>query len=195
MLYKLRRNYDNNSNNDNEKETQTGLNAYMNTNSKNISTQKISCTPNICSYMVALKEEFHYSEEALWPLLIGMEWKKSWRLTSGCHAASQAKGEQQNKRLVGSEQNLKKESNGTCPLIVGTKVTIRRCPWTTSVEEKGKPKQNWAEVLLLTDLVPYHQDKQAHYNYSGLDCCRCMCSPPTWCLTTRTNRLTTVTVG
>ena len=39
-------------------------------------------------------------------------------------------------------------------LIVRDKVT-RRCPQTTTFEEKGEPKQIRTEVLLLTSLTPY----------------------------------------
>ena len=32
-------------------------------------------------------------------------------------------------------------------------------------EEKGEPKQNWAEALLLTSLMPYHKARPAHLKY------------------------------
>ena len=31
----------------------------------------------------------------------------------------------------------------------------RQCPQTTTIEEKGEPKQNRTEVLPLTNLTPY----------------------------------------
>ena len=39
---------------------------------------------------------------------------------------------------------------------------IRQCPQTTIFEEKGKPKQNQTEIILLTSLTPYHRAKPAH---------------------------------
>ena len=41
------------------------------------------------------------------------------------------------------------ESNSNVSLIVRDKVT-RECPQTTASEEKGEPKRNRAEVLLVT---------------------------------------------
>ena len=38
-------------------------------------------------------------------------------------------------------------------LIVGG--VTRQCPQTTTFEEKGEPKRNQTEVLLLTSLPPY----------------------------------------
>ena len=46
-------------------------------------------------------------------------------------------------------------------LIVRDKVT-RQCPQTTTFEERGEPKQNQTEVLLLTSLTPYRYAKLAH---------------------------------
>ena len=47
-------------------------------------------------------------------------------------------------------------------LTVRDKVT-RQCPQTTTVsEEKGEPKRNRAEVLLLTSLTPYRSATPAH---------------------------------
>ena len=46
------------------------------------------------------------------------------------------------------------ESHFNASLIVRDKVT-RKCPQTTTFEEKGEPKQIRTEVLLLTSLTPY----------------------------------------
>ena len=47
------------------------------------------------------------------------------------------------------------ESHFNVSLIVRDKVT-RRCPQTTTFEEKGEPKRNRTEALLLTySLTPY----------------------------------------
>ena len=46
------------------------------------------------------------------------------------------------------------ESHFNVSLIVRDKVT-RRCPQTTTFEEKGQPKRIRTEVLLLTNLTPY----------------------------------------
>ena len=46
------------------------------------------------------------------------------------------------------------ESHFNVSLIVRGKVT-RQCPQTTTIEEKGEPKQNRTEVLPLTNLTPY----------------------------------------
>ena len=46
------------------------------------------------------------------------------------------------------------ESHFNVSLIVRDKVT-RRCPQTTTFEEKGEPKQIRTEVPLLTSLTPY----------------------------------------
>ena len=46
------------------------------------------------------------------------------------------------------------ESHFNVSLIVRDKVT-RQCPQITSFEEKGEPKRNRAEALLLTSLTPY----------------------------------------
>ena len=46
------------------------------------------------------------------------------------------------------------ESHFNVLLFVRDKVT-RQCPQTTASEEKGEPKRNRAEVLLLTSLTPY----------------------------------------
>ena len=46
------------------------------------------------------------------------------------------------------------ESHFNVSLIVRDKVT-RRCPQTTTFEEKGEPKQIRTEVLLVTSLTPY----------------------------------------
>jgi len=40
-------------------------------------------------------------------------------------------------------------------VTVRDKVT-RQCPQTTTFEQKGEPKQNQAEALLLSSLTPYH---------------------------------------
>ena len=48
------------------------------------------------------------------------------------------------------------ESHFNVLLIVRDKVT-RQCPQTTTFfEEKGEPKRNRPEALLLTRLTPYH---------------------------------------
>ena len=46
------------------------------------------------------------------------------------------------------------ESHFNVSVNVRDKV-IRQCPQTTTFEEKGEPKQNQAEILLLTSLTPY----------------------------------------
>ena len=46
------------------------------------------------------------------------------------------------------------ESHFNVSLIVRDRVT-RRCPQTTTFEEKGEPKQTRTVVLLLTSLTPY----------------------------------------
>ena len=46
------------------------------------------------------------------------------------------------------------ESHFNVSLVVRDKVT-RQCPQTTTFEEKGGPKRNRTEVLLLTNLTPY----------------------------------------
>ena len=46
------------------------------------------------------------------------------------------------------------ESRFNVSLIVRDKVT-RQCPQTIISEEKGEPKRNRAEALLLTSLTPY----------------------------------------
>ena len=46
------------------------------------------------------------------------------------------------------------ESHSNVSLIVRDKVT-RQCSQTTTVEEKGEPKQIQTEVPLLTSLTPY----------------------------------------
>ena len=46
------------------------------------------------------------------------------------------------------------ESRFNVSLIVRGKVT-RQCPQTTTFKEKGEPKRNRTEVLLLTSLTPY----------------------------------------
>ena len=46
------------------------------------------------------------------------------------------------------------ESHFNVSLIVKDKVT-RQCPQTTTFEDKGEPKQNQTEALLLTSLTPY----------------------------------------
>ena len=46
------------------------------------------------------------------------------------------------------------ESYFNVSLIMRVKVT-RQCPQTTTFEEKGEPKRNRTEVLLLTNLTPY----------------------------------------
>ena len=45
------------------------------------------------------------------------------------------------------------DSHFNVSLIVRDKVT-RQCPQTTTFEEKGEPKRNPAEVLLLSSLTP-----------------------------------------
>ena len=47
------------------------------------------------------------------------------------------------------------ESHFNVSVTVRDKVT-RQCPQTTTVEERGEPKRNRTEVLLLTSLTPYH---------------------------------------
>ena len=49
----------------------------------------------------------------------------------------------------------------TISLIVRDKVT-RQCPQTTTFEEKGEPKWNRTEVLLLPSLTTYHCAKLAY---------------------------------
>ena len=51
-------------------------------------------------------------------------------------------------------------------LIARDKVT-RRCPQTTTFEEKGEPKQFRTEVRLLTSLTPYGGAKPAHRLVGG----------------------------
>ena len=46
------------------------------------------------------------------------------------------------------------ESHFNVSLIKRNKVT-RQCPQSTSSEERGEPKQNRKEALLLTSLTPY----------------------------------------
>ena len=46
------------------------------------------------------------------------------------------------------------ESHFNVSLIARDKVT-RQSPQTTGFEEKGEPKRNRADVLLLTSLTPY----------------------------------------
>ena len=53
------------------------------------------------------------------------------------------------------------ESHFNVLLIVRDKVTRQR-PQTTTFEEKGEPKRNRTEVLLLTSLTPYRWAKPAH---------------------------------
>ena len=53
------------------------------------------------------------------------------------------------------------ESHFNVPLIVRDKVT-RQCPQATTFEEKGEPKRNRTEVLLLTSLTLYLKAKSAH---------------------------------
>ena len=53
------------------------------------------------------------------------------------------------------------ESHFKLSLIVRDKVT-RQCPQTTTFEEKGEPKRNRAEALLLTSLTPSRWAKPAH---------------------------------
>ena len=53
------------------------------------------------------------------------------------------------------------ESHWNVSVIVRDKVT-RQCPQTTTSEEKGEPKRNRTEVLLLTNLTPYRLAKPAH---------------------------------
>ena len=55
------------------------------------------------------------------------------------------------------------ESHFNVSLTVKAKVT-RQCPQTTLnlLEEKGEPKRNRAEALLLTSLTPYRWAKKAH---------------------------------
>ena len=47
------------------------------------------------------------------------------------------------------------ESRFNVSLIVRDKDT-RRCPQTTTIEEKGEPKRYQTKVLPLTSLLPYH---------------------------------------
>ena len=53
------------------------------------------------------------------------------------------------------------ESHLNVSLTVRDQVT-RQCPQTTTFEEKGEPKQNRTEVLLLSSLTPSRQVKPAH---------------------------------
>ena len=53
------------------------------------------------------------------------------------------------------------ESHFNVLLIVRDKVT-RQCPQITISEEKGEPKRNRTEVLLLPSLTPYRWAKPAH---------------------------------
>ena len=46
------------------------------------------------------------------------------------------------------------ESHSNVSLIVRDTVT-RQCPQTTTLEEKGEPKRNQSEVILLSSLTPY----------------------------------------
>ena len=53
------------------------------------------------------------------------------------------------------------ESHFNASLSVTDKVT-RKCPQTTTSEERGQPKRNRTKVLLLTSLTPYRYAKPAH---------------------------------
>ena len=44
----------------------------------------------------------------------------------------------------------------------GSAKSQRQCPQTTTFEERGEPKRNRTEVVLLTSLAPYHLAKPAH---------------------------------
>ena len=46
----------------------------------------------------------------------------------------------------------------------------RQCPQTETFEEKGEPKRNRTEVLLLTSLTPYQQAKPAHISLTQQNC-------------------------
>ena len=46
------------------------------------------------------------------------------------------------------------ESHFNISFIVRDRVT-RQCPQTTTFKERGEPKRNQTEVLLLTSLTPY----------------------------------------
>ena len=54
------------------------------------------------------------------------------------------------------------ESHFNVLLIVRHKVP-RQCPQTTTSEEKGEPKRNRTEVLLLTSLTSYRWATRAHW--------------------------------
>ena len=58
------------------------------------------------------------------------------------------------------------ESYFNVSLIVRDKVT-RRCPQTTTFEEKGEPKRIRTEVPPLTSLTIYHQARPAHDRVGG----------------------------
>ena len=58
------------------------------------------------------------------------------------------------------------ESHFSVSFIVRDKVTRQR-PQTTTIEEKGEPKRNRAEALLLTSLTPYRLAKPAHKRHSS----------------------------
>ena len=55
------------------------------------------------------------------------------------------------------------ESHCSVSLIMRDKVT-RQCPQTTTFfKERGQPKRNLAEAVLLTSLMPYRWAKPAHW--------------------------------
>ena len=58
------------------------------------------------------------------------------------------------------------ESHFNVSVIVRDRVT-RQCPQTTTFKERGEPKRNRTEVLLLTSLTPYRQAKPASLMIGG----------------------------
>ena len=63
---------------------------------------------------------------------------------------------------MGSDENHFKVS-----LVVRDKVT-RQCPQTATFEDRGEPKRNRTEVLLLTSLAPYRKAKPAHTKWRAV---------------------------
>ena len=68
------------------------------------------------------------------------------------------------------------EAHFNVSLIVRDKVT-RQCPQTTTFKEKGEPKRNRTEDLLLPSLTPYRQAKPAHSLLSWLFATFISCLP------------------
>ena len=64
---------------------------------------------------------------------------------------------------IGSDENRFDVSLAPPPPPPPLWLTVtRQCPQTTTFEERGEPKRNRTEALLLTSLKPYRQAKAAH---------------------------------